>query len=201
MPFPPSFPPNADVRTVMAQRPDLYAHWHRVGEAIMRGPSPFTPGERELIAGYVSGVNACAYCHGAHTAVAVAFGFPEDLMLRLLDDLDGAPIADRMKPVLRFVRKLTLAPARMTAADAEAIFAAGWDEIALHDAVAVCGYFNFMNRLVLGHGIEFDPDPDLVRLRAERKKRLGYADRGELPAYHPLARKVRAKARGATPQE
>jgi uncharacterized peroxidase-related enzyme len=192
MAFVPSFPSDATVRTVMAQRPEIYRHWHQVGEGIMRGDSPFTPGERELIAGFVSGLNACAYCHGAHTAVAVAFGFPENLMPSLLDNIDEAPIDDKMKPVLKFIKKLTLTPAQMTAADAEAIFAAGWKEIAVHDAVAVCCYFNFMNRLVFGHGIEFDPDPDRVRMLAERKKQLGYANRGDLPEDHPLVRKVRA---------
>lgn len=193
MPFPPSFPPDADVRTVMSRRPDLYRHWHQFGEGVMRGPSPFTPGERELIAGFVSGVNACAYCHGSHTAVAVAFGFPDDLMPKLLDDINTAPIEAKMKPVLAYVKKLTLTPAKMTSSDADAVFAAGWDEDALHDAVAVCGYFNFMNRLVLGHGIAFDPNPERLRARAERKKLLGYADRGELPPEHPLMQKVMGK--------
>lgn len=193
MPFPPSFPTDADVRTVMSQRPDVYHHWHQFGEGIMRGPSPFTPGERELIAGFVSGVNACAYCHGSHTAVAIAFGFPENLMPKLLDDLDTAPIAERLKPVLAFVKKLTLTPNKMTSSDADAIFTAGWSEDALHDAVAVCCYFNFMNRLVLGHGIEFDSNPERLRARAERKKLLGYADRRELPPEDSLMQKPMGK--------
>jgi len=55
-----------------------------------------------------------------------------------------------------FVKKLTLTPTRMTQADAERWFAAGWDEAALHSAIAVCCLFNFMNRLVDAHGIEAD---------------------------------------------
>ena len=47
-----------------------------------------------------------------------------------------------------------MTPTRMTQADA--VFAAGWDEAALHSAIAVCCVFNFMNRLVDGHGIEAD---------------------------------------------
>ena len=37
--------------------------------------------------------------------------------------LDGAPVRDPMKPVLRYVRKLTEAPSRMTQADADAALA------------------------------------------------------------------------------
>ena len=44
----------------------------------------------------------------------------------------------------------------MTQADADAVYAAGWDEQALHDAVAVCALFNFMNRYVQGLGIPAD---------------------------------------------
>ena len=42
----------------------------------------------------------------------------------------------------------------MTQADADAVFAAGWNDQALHDAVSTCALFNFMNRLVEGHGIK-----------------------------------------------
>jgi len=37
--------------------------------------------------------------------------------------------------------------------DAQAVFAAGWDEQALYDAICVCALFNFMNRLVEGMGV------------------------------------------------
>lgn len=62
-----------------------------------------------------------------------------------------------MRLILGYARKLTLSPPRMTQADADAIFAAGWSDQALHDAVSTCGLFNLMNRLVEGHGINADP--------------------------------------------
>lgn len=58
--------------------------------------------------------------------------------------------------MLAYVAKLTRTPARMTDDDAAAVFAAGWDERALHDAVQVCALFNFMNRIVEGLGIRAD---------------------------------------------
>lgn len=38
----------------------------------------------------------------------------------------------------------------MTPGDAQAVYAAGWSDAALLHAVAVCAYFNNMNRLVEG---------------------------------------------------
>lgn len=67
-----------------------------------------------------------------------------------------APIDSKVRPIFAFVKKLTQTPTRMTQADADAVFAAGWGEAALHSAIAVCCLFNFMNRLVDAHGIEAD---------------------------------------------
>ena len=151
-----SLPADAVLFQVFKAFPDTSRPLLDYHEVVMRGPSPFTPAERELIAAYVSGVNACGYCHGVHTATAEAFGVPSGLLTAALADLDAAPVDDRMRPVLRYVGKLTSTPSRMTQADADAVFAAGWDERALHDAVLVCALFNFMNRMVDGLGVSAD---------------------------------------------
>lgn len=180
MPFFPSFPEDANVRTIFAMAPERYAPWHELSENLMRKESPFTVAQRELIAGYVSGVNACQYCHGVHSQVAIALGFPEESFAKLMEDVDGSDVDERLKPVLRFVRKLTLTPSKMTQADADAVFAAGWDERALHDAIAVCAMFNFMNRMLEGHGVKGDP-PTFAE-RGRMKAKVGYADRSPLNA-------------------
>jgi uncharacterized peroxidase-related enzyme len=127
-------------------------------EALLRGDSPLTVAERELIAAFVSATNACAYCEGAHTAAAAQFGVDPELIRRLVGDLAEAPVAERMRPVLAFARKLTLTPSRMSQADADAVLAAGWDERALYDVVQVTALFNFMNRFVEGLGLQPIPE-------------------------------------------
>jgi hypothetical protein len=69
----------------------------------------------------------------------------------------------------------------MTQADADAIFAAGWQEDALYYTVAVTALFNFMNRLVEGMGIELDPA--YVKPASER-----LANRGYLPLIGMLSK-------------
>lgn len=180
MPFFPSFPDDANPRTIFALAPDRYHHWHEFSEKLMRGDSPFTMAERELIAGFVSGVNACQFCHGVHSQMAIAMGFADDTFATLMDDVDAADVDDKIKPVLKYVKKLTLTPSRMLQTDAEAVFAAGWDERALHDAIAVCAMFNFMNRMLEGHGVHGDPATFAERGRLKAKK--GYLDRSQLNA-------------------
>lgn len=128
---------------------DCISEWHQV---VMRGDSPLSEGERELIAAYTSGLNACSLCYGVHKLVAEQFGMDGNAFQALIDDIDTAPVEDKLKPLLRYAKKLTLDPAAMTRGDADAVFAAGWNEQVLHDAVNVICMFNFMNRIVLGHG-------------------------------------------------
>ena len=141
-------------------------------QQIMRGEdSDFTVGERELIAAFVSGINACRYCAGAHGAAAAEFGIEEGLLTALLEDIDTADVDEKLKPVFRFVQKLTREPAKMTQADADSVFAMGWSERTLYDAIAVCCLFNFMNRYVDGIGL--NAIPEQFSLEGKRLK-LGY---------------------------
>jgi uncharacterized peroxidase-related enzyme len=172
MPFFPSMPEDATTKEIFAGHPEIYSHLTRASEAILRGPSPLTPGERELIGAYVSALNACQYCYGGHRAAAELFGIATHKIDGLIANLGTAPIEDKLRPIFAFVNKLTLTPARMTQADADAVFAAGWDEAALHSAIAVCAHFNFMNRLVDGHGIEADSARFVAR--GQRHFEMGY---------------------------
>ena len=173
MSYLPSLPAGAALVDVFRAYPDTAGPLLDYHEVLLRGPSPLTVAERELIAAYVSAVNSCGYCHGVHTATAAAFGIAEETLTALLTDLDTAPLEERLKPLLAYVGKLTRTPARMIEADAAAVFAAGWDERALHDAVSVCALFNFMNRLVDGLGIT--ANTDYYTVSARRLAEGGYA--------------------------
>ena len=121
----------------------------------MRAGTPLTAAQCELIAAYVSGLNACAFCLGSHRIYAEALGVAPGLVDALLADPETAEVDDRMRPLLAYARKLTTLPARLTGADVEAVLAAGWDEDALYHAIQVTGLFNLFNRLVEGAGVDF----------------------------------------------
>jgi uncharacterized peroxidase-related enzyme len=173
MTYLPSLREGSSLLQVFRAYPDTAKPLIAFHEVVMRNPSPLSAGERELIAAYVSGLNACTYCHGVHTATAEAFGVEPGLLAAALSDLDTADVGDKIRPVLRYVGKLTTSPAKMTQADADEVFAAGWDEQALHDAVMVCAMFNFMNRMVDGHGVH--AGPDYFAESGERLHKIGYA--------------------------
>jgi uncharacterized peroxidase-related enzyme len=134
MTYLPSLPDDAVLLDVFRAYPEIYRPLLDYHQALLRGPSPLSVAERELTAAYVSGLNACRYCHGVHQATAQAFGIGDGTLAALLADVSTAPVPERLKPLLRYVGKLTVSPAKITPADAQAVLDAGWEERALHDA-------------------------------------------------------------------
>lgn len=186
MTFLPSLPDDVPLLAVFRAYPDTARPLLDYHQVLLRGPSPLTVAERELLAAYVSGLNACGYCAGVHTAVAETFGVAAGTLTALLADVDTAPVDERMKPLLRYVGTLTLTPSRMAPEDAATVLAAGWDERALHDAVSVCALFNFMNRFVDGLGVA--AGQDYLALSARRLADIDYAGlKNLLPPTEPTA--------------
>ncbi len=165
--------PNASLIHMFRAYPELARPLHEFAQQLMRGPSPFTEGEREVLASYVSRLNRCAFCEASHTEVAVKYGYDRQLIQQLALDLADADITERLKPVFRYVRKLTLLPGQVDQADVTAIYKAGWDDTAVTHAALVCAFFSFMNRWVDGLGI--DADPAVVKMAGEMLHKRGYA--------------------------
>jgi len=56
--------------------------------------------------------------------------------------------------VLDFAVKLTREPAEMTERDLAGLREHGYDDLAIHDIVQVIAYFNYINRIGDGLGVE-----------------------------------------------
>ena len=153
-----SLPDDAKVYDVFSRRPEVFVPFTEACEQIIRGPSSLSPGQRELIGTYVSALNSCPYCHDVHNEAVKAYGIDGALAKQLRDDLDAADIDEKMKPLLRLLRKQTEAAFKVTDADFDAAYEAGWDDDGIQDAVVVTSLFNFMNRMVSTFGIESDAE-------------------------------------------
>jgi alkylhydroperoxidase family enzyme len=54
--------------------------------------------------------------------------------------------------------KLTHEPASVSSADAEGLRSHGWSDAGVHDAIQVIAFFNYINRVAEGVGIEREPE-------------------------------------------
>ena len=157
---------------VFRRFPKGIAHLMHFHDEILRGPSEFSVAEREMLAAFVSALNQCGFCAGTHALVAELFGMPEDRVRVLIETPQDAGLEPKWLPLLSYIRKLTLAPATVTDGDARAIFAAGWSEEALFDAVLICGLFNMSNRIVEGSGVRLTD----AHLETSRARHAAMAD-------------------------
>jgi uncharacterized peroxidase-related enzyme len=81
----------------------------------------------------------------------------DSLVDALCTDPENAPVTAGDRALLRYVMKVNAAPAEVGAGDIAALREAGFDDRAIHDICAITAYFNFVNRIADGLGIELEP--------------------------------------------
>jgi uncharacterized peroxidase-related enzyme len=165
-----NLPANAAVFDVFAAYPELFAHIADFSQAAFRAPGPLPPRDRELIFSYVSQLNACEYCFGGHAETSVLLGARKEVFDKLRIGIETAPVDEKLKPLLRYAKKLTETPTRIAPSDAEACYAAGWGDEAIMQTIAMCCLANFMNRLVEGTGVHADPAKFAARAKSAVEK-------------------------------
>ena len=83
----------------------------------------------------------------------------------------------RLRAMLAYALKLTRTPAAMTEADVDALRRQGLDDRAIVDANQVVAYYNYVNRVADGLGVELEPS-----WPAEARRRRPYAGLDQLPS-------------------
>lgn len=125
---------------------------------IMFERSGLSRAEREAIAVVVSAANDCEYCIQHHLEALKAYINDEDT-LTMLSTADGLETLEpRLSNIVRHAEKLTTAPEAMTESDLGELRAVGLDDRDILDLTMVTAYFNFVNRIALGLGVEFSAD-------------------------------------------
>jgi len=72
-------------------------------------------------------------------------------------DWRRASLNDADRALCAFAEKLTQEPAAMSEEDIRRLREHGFDDRAIHDAVQVIGYFNYINRIAEGLDVDLEP--------------------------------------------
>jgi uncharacterized peroxidase-related enzyme len=134
---------------------------------VLRGPSFWTPAEREYLALVTSRLNDCPFCVRMHTETARLES------AGAVDVHDPGSLRPQVAAVLPLLEKLTRTPERVTATDVRAVQAAGVPVDAIVDALHVSLIFNTINRLANAFDFAWDSD-EQVRLGAKVIHRINY---------------------------
>ena len=178
------------IRSAMAFRPETARPLNDLAEVLLHHPNTLPPGDRELIATYVSYLNDCHFCQSVHGAIAAAhLEGDEDLVLRVKADFAHADISDKLKALLVIAGKVQRDGKLVNSDDIAAARLHGATDIEIHDTVLIAAAFCMYNRYVDGLGTVQPHDEALYRERGKITARDGYitSSKAYLPAQ-PAAR-------------
>ncbi len=163
------------IRGPMAFRPETSKPLNELVDVLLRDTTSLAPGERELIATYVSSLNDCHYCQSIHGAIAAAhLQDDEDLVQCVKRDYEAAGISPKLKSLLRIAAHVQQGGKNVTADDVAAARAQGATDLDIHDTVLIAAAFCMYNRYVDGLATVQPDNPELYRERGKIVARDGY---------------------------
>lgn len=122
-------------------------------QAALRGPSPLTVMERELIATYVSSLNECRFCMDSHGAIVTELAQDKgNTIACAINNVDTPVISAKMRALLNIAGKVQKSGKAVTERDIQVAREKGATDEEIHDAVYVAAAFCFFNRYVDGLG-------------------------------------------------
>lgn len=157
-----------------AFRPETAKPMRELADILLRGPNSLAPGERELIASYVSSRNKCQFCSASHAAAASSHLGDPSVVEKVKADYLSAPISEKLKSLLAIAGKVQQDGKLVTAADVAAARKAGATDVEIHDAVLIAAAFSMYNRYVDGLGTWQPDDPEMYARMGEHLAKEGY---------------------------
>ncbi len=140
-----------NVLKAMSFRPHVLRSFLGLNREVNFEPCGLGRADRELLAVVVSAENRCRYSTLAHLDLLEAEGAPREVP-------DPAALDPARRALCEYAVKLTRAPADVDEADVEILRGHGYDDAAIHDAIQVVAFFNYVNRVVDAVGIEDEPE-------------------------------------------
>ncbi len=133
-----------------AFRPETAKPMRELAHVLLHEPNSLTPGERELIAAYVSSQNDCYFCQTSHGAAAACHLGGEDVVRRVKTDFENAPVSPKLKALLAIAGKVQRDGKLVTSEDVERARREGASDVEIHDTVLIAAAFCMYNRYVDG---------------------------------------------------
>ena len=157
-------------------RPETAKPMRELAHILLHEPNSLTPGERELIATYVSSRNCTTFCELSHGAAAEAHLGDPALVKQVKTDFAQADITPKLKALLVIAGKVQQDGKLVTAADVEAARKQGATDLEIHDTVLITAAFSMFNRYVDGLGTWQPTDPAMYAQMGRHLADMGYRE-------------------------
>ena len=152
------------IRSLVMFRPETGKYLYNLAQVLLRGESPLSQADRELIAAYVSKRNDCIFCFSSHTAAArCLYGDEEAIVDDVLKDMRRSAISDKLKALLHVAGKVQISGKEVTSEDIDAAKKEGATDKEIHDTVLIAAAFCMFNRYVDGLASLTPTDPEAYK--------------------------------------
>lgn len=149
----------AKVHKIQSLNPESITAHMDLYMRVMFGKSPLKRAQREMIAVVVSAANNCEYCQLHHAEALNHYWKDEEQVNQLKKDYSKLKLSDVDLKLCKLAEKLTKTPYDLDEQqDIQPLKDSGLSDRAVLDATLVISYFNFVNRMVLGLGLESDEE-------------------------------------------
>ncbi|MFH5833285.1 peroxidase-related enzyme [Halalkalibaculum sp. DA3122] len=147
----------AQIHKIQSLNPETIVAHMELYMSIMFSKSPLSRARREMMAVVVSAANECEYCELHHGEALNHYWKNRKKVEQLRKDYTKLDLDNVDARLCRLAQKLTNTPDQIDAKeDVEPLKHTGLSDRAILDAVLVISYFNFVNRMVMGLGVEAD---------------------------------------------
>lgn len=103
---------------------------------------------KEAIALLISKENSCKMCVDVHKNIAKMLGLTEEQIEEILEGIDSIHTEEKVKELLRFcIRASKKDNYKITKKEIDELKKMGWSDKEILEAVAITGYFNYINTL------------------------------------------------------
>lgn len=157
-----------------AFRPETAKPMRELAHILLHEPNSLSPGERELIATYVSSGNCTTFCALSHGAAAANHLGDPSIVERVKTDFLHAPITLKLKALLVIAGKVREDGKLVTEPDILAARTLGATDMEIHDTVLIAAAFSMYNRYVDGLATVQPTDPSMYEQMGKHLAENGY---------------------------
>ena len=157
-----------------AFRPETAKPMRELAHILLHEPNSLAPGDRELVATYVSSQNDCYFCQTSHGAAAAAHFGDDEIVKRVKADFQHADISDKLKALLVIAGKVQKGGKHVTPEDVRNARDLGATDVEIHDTVLIAAAFCMYNRYVDGLATWQPQDESMYAAMGQQLATAGY---------------------------
>jgi len=148
----------ANIMKIHSLDPETMKNHLELYLSIMFSESAVSREERELIAVVVSALNNCSYCINHHAEALNTYWKDDKRINMLIHDYKSVDFPIRTLAILNYAEKLTITPGLVNEFDVQNLRIHNISDEDILNINLVVSYFNFVNRIANGLGVEFSED-------------------------------------------